>query len=83
MPESETLVVFKILEVLAHTHGREDALALDEIADAAHICRRNVERYMTVLQQAGAVRAEAAPTRLAGYSLTRYGLQRLAGAAKA
>jgi hypothetical protein len=35
---------------------------------------------MTVLEQAGAVRPEASPTRPPGYCLTRYGLERLVGA---
>ena len=82
MPESETVVVFRILGVLAQ--GRDlDALALDEIADAAHLGKRHAERYMTVLEQAGAVRAQANPCRPRAYSLTRYGLGRLVGASAA
>lgn len=80
MPESETTVVFRILGVLAKARDLEHAMALDEIADAAHLARRSAERYMTVLERAGAVRAEAAATRPAGYSLTRYGLERIVGA---
>jgi len=80
MPESETTVVFRILGVLAKARDLEHAMVLDEIADAAHLARRNAERYMTVLERAGAVRAEATATHPPGYSLTRYGLERIAGA---
>jgi DNA-binding IclR family transcriptional regulator len=80
MPESETIVVFRILGVLAKARDLDHALVLDEIADAAHLGRRHAERYMTVLEQAGAVRAEATPAHPPGYSLTRYGLERLVGA---
>jgi DNA-binding IclR family transcriptional regulator len=79
MPESETLVVFRILGILAKARDLEQPLALDEIADAAHVGRGNAERYLAVLEQAGAVRTASAPTQHAGYSLTRYGLQRLVG----
>ncbi len=77
MPESETLVVFRILGVLANAHDLHHALALEEIADAARLGRRNTEHYMTVLEQAGAVRAELIPAHPPGYCLTRYGLERL------
>ena len=80
MPESETIVVFRILGVLAKARNIEHALVLDEIADAARLGRRTAQRYMTVLEQAGAVRAEATRVRPPGYTLTRYGLERLAGA---
>jgi DNA-binding IclR family transcriptional regulator len=80
MPESETTVVFRILGVLAQARHLNHALVLDEIADAACLGRPNAERYMTVLEKAGAVRAEATPAHPPGYSLTRYGLQRLVGA---
>jgi hypothetical protein len=79
MPESETLVVFRILGVLAKARDLDHAMILDEIADAAHLGRRHAESYMTVLEQAGAVRPEASPTRPPGYCLTRYGLERLVG----
>ena len=79
MPESETLVVFRILGVLAKARDLDHALVLDEIADAAHLGRRHAESYMTVLEQAGAVRPEASPSRPPGYCLTRYGLERLVG----
>ena len=79
MPESETLVVFRILEVLAKARDLDHALVLDEIAGAAHLGRRNAESYMTVLEQAGAVRPEASATHPPGYCLTRYGLERLVG----
>ena len=81
MPESETAVVFRILGVLAEARDVEHALVLDEIVSATHLNKRHVERYMDVLQRAGAVRAEAAPQHSPCYSLTRYGLERLGGAA--
>jgi hypothetical protein len=77
MPESETVVVFRILGVLAKARALDHPLILNEIADAAHLGRRHTERYMTVLEQAGAVRAEASPAHPPEYSLTRYGLERL------
>ena len=80
MSESETTVVFRILEILARARDLDHALVLDEIAEAAHLGKRHAERYITVLEQAGAVRAEATPARPPGYSLTRYGLGRLVGA---
>ena len=80
MPESETLVVFRILGVLAKARALDHALLLNEIADAAHLGKRHAERYMIVLEQAGAVRAEASPAHPAEYSLTKYGLERLVGA---
>jgi DNA-binding IclR family transcriptional regulator len=75
-----TTVVFRILGVLAQAGDLDHALVLDEIADAAHLVTRHAERYMAVLEQAGAVRAEASPARLKGYTLSRYGLERLVGA---
>ena len=81
VPQSETVVVFQILGALAKAHNVHHALVLDEIADATHLNRRHVERYMDVLQRAGAVRAEAAPQHAPCYSLTRYGLERLGSAA--
>jgi DNA-binding IscR family transcriptional regulator len=80
MPDSETTVVFRILGVLAQARDLDHALVLDEIADAAHLVTRHAEHYMTVLERAGAVRAEATPARPRGYTLTRYGLERLGGA---
>jgi DNA-binding IclR family transcriptional regulator len=80
VPQSETTVVFQILGVLAKAGGHH-ALVVDEIAEAMHLNKRHVERYMDVLQRAGAVRAEAAPQHSPGYSLTRYGLERLGGVA--
>jgi DNA-binding IclR family transcriptional regulator len=79
MPESETLVVFRILGVLAKARDLGHALPVAEIADAAHLGRPSAEHYMNMLKHAGAVRAEATPTQLLEYSLTRYGLERLVG----
>jgi hypothetical protein len=79
MPETETTVLFRILGVLAQARDLDHAMALDKIADAAHLVTRHAECYMTVLEQAGTVRAEANPARLRGYTFTRYGLERLVG----
>jgi hypothetical protein len=79
MPESETLVVFRILGVLAKARDLGHALPVDKIADAAHLGRPNAERYMNMLEHARAVRAQVTPTQPAEYSLTRYGLERLVG----
>jgi DNA-binding IclR family transcriptional regulator len=79
MPESETTVVFRILGILASARDLDHALVLDEIADAAHLGKSHAARYITVLEQAGAVRAEATSARPPGYSLTKYGLGRLVG----
>jgi DNA-binding IclR family transcriptional regulator len=81
VPESETLVVFKILGVLAKARDLDHALVLEEIADKLCLGKPRVEHFMTVLQQAGAVRAEATPERAPCYSLTKYGLERLGTAA--
>jgi DNA-binding IscR family transcriptional regulator len=80
MLESETIAVFRILGILAKARDLDHALVLEEIADAAHLGRQHVERYMTVLARAGAVRTETSPAHTPGYTLTRYGLERLVGA---
>jgi len=77
MPESETLIVFRILGVLAKARDLGHALPVDEIADAAHLGRPNAERYMNMLEHARTVRVEVPPTQPPEYSLTRYGLGRL------
>jgi DNA-binding IscR family transcriptional regulator len=77
MPDSGTVIVFKILGVLANARHGGHALVVDEIAAALCLGKRRVEQYMTVLQRAGAVRAEAGRSAPASYSLTRYGLERL------
>jgi hypothetical protein len=83
MPESETLVVFRILGVLAKARDLGQALPVEKIADAAHLGKPNAEHYMHVLEHAGAVRAKVTPTQPPEYSLTRYGLGRLvAGCAR-
>jgi DNA-binding IclR family transcriptional regulator len=79
MPESETLVVFRILGVLAKARDVGHALPVEEIADAAHLGRPKAEHYMSLLKHARAVRAVVTPTQPRGYSLTRYGLERLIG----
>jgi DNA-binding IclR family transcriptional regulator len=76
VPESETVVVFKILGALAGADGSDHGLGLDEIVDAVHLGKRHVVHYMAVLQLAGAVRVQSAahPT---CYTLTKYGLARI------
>jgi DNA-binding IclR family transcriptional regulator len=79
MVESETLVVFRILGVLAKARDLGHALPVQEIASAAHLGRPQAERYISLLEHAGAIRAEVIPSQHAEYNLTKYGLQRLSG----
>jgi hypothetical protein len=79
MPESETLVVFRILGVLAKARDVGHALPVETIAHAAQLGRPNAERFMNLLKLAGAVRTEVTPTQAPKYRLTRYGLGRLVG----
>jgi DNA-binding IscR family transcriptional regulator len=79
MPESETLVVFRILGVLAKARDVGHALPVEEIADAAHLGRPHAEHYLNLLKHARAVRAVVTPAQPPAYSLTRYGLDRLIG----
>ena len=73
MPDSGTVIVFKILGVLASVGH---PLVLGEIAKAVSLGKPRVEQYMNVLQRAGAVRADAGSSD-ASYTLTRYGMERL------
>jgi DNA-binding IscR family transcriptional regulator len=82
MPDSGTVIVFKILGVLANARHGGHALHVDEIADALCLGKPRVEHYMSMLQRAGAVRAEAGQSTTAGYSLTRYGLERISWRAR-
>ncbi len=77
MPDSGTVIVFKILGVLANARHGGHAVLVDEIAVALCLGKPRVEQYLAMLQRAGAVRAEAGGAAAAGYSLTRYGLERL------
>jgi hypothetical protein len=77
--ESETLVVFRILGVLAKARDLGHALPVEEIADAAHLGRPQTERYISLLEHARAIRAEATASQTREYNLTSYGLQRLVG----
>jgi DNA-binding IclR family transcriptional regulator len=77
MPDSGTVIVFKILGVLANARHGGHVLHVDEIAAALRLGKPRVEQYMAMLQRAGAVRAEAGHTAAVSYSLTRYGLTRL------
>jgi DNA-binding IclR family transcriptional regulator len=79
MAESETLVVFRILGVLAKARHLGHRLPVAEIADAAHLGRPKAQRYMHMLEHARAVRADLSPTQSPEYSLTQYGLERLLG----
>jgi hypothetical protein len=81
MPESETVVVFKILGILSKACAVDHALVLDEIAGEAHLERRQTEHFVRVLEQAGAIRADSAAAIAPGYRLTRYGRERLGHAA--
>ena len=81
MPDSGTVIVFKILGVLANARHGGHALLVDEIAAALCLSKPRIEHYLTVLQRAGAVRAEAGDSAAASYSLTRYGLGRLSRSA--
>jgi DNA-binding IclR family transcriptional regulator len=77
MPDSGTVIVFKILGVLANARSVGHPLVLGEIATALCLGKPRVEQYLNVLQLAGAVRADAGCASDASYSLTRYGLERL------
>jgi predicted ArsR family transcriptional regulator len=79
VPESETVVVYRILGVLEKARDLNQTPVLDEIADTLHLGKHQVEHYMAMLQQAGAVRAEATPQLPPSYSLTRYGHERFTG----
>jgi DNA-binding IclR family transcriptional regulator len=79
MAEDETLVVFRILGVLAKARNLGYALPVDEIANAAHLGRPQAERYVNLLEHAGAIRGEVTSSQRPEYNLTRYGLQRLVG----
>ena len=79
MADCGTVIVFRILGMLAQARTVGHAPVLDEIATTLALGRRRVEQYLAVLQQAGAVRAEAGVAHAASYSLTRYGLERVGG----
>ncbi len=79
MPDSETLIVFRILAVLAKARDPACALAAEQIADAVSLGRRNVDHSMHVLELASAVRATPTSTQPTRYSLTAYGRERLVG----
>lgn len=79
MADCGTVVVFRILGMLAQARTVGHALALEEIASALSLGREPVAQYLAVLQQAGAVRAESRPSHPAAYSLTQYGLDRVSG----
>jgi predicted transcriptional regulator len=82
MQESETLIVFRILGIMSKARDGGRALPVEEIADAAHLGNLHAQRYMKMLDHAGVIRAEGNPARPSAYSLTRYGLTRLAGGAR-
>ena len=80
MPESDTLLVFKILTVLARESACGRALPLEQISGAMQMRDLQAERYLTMLHQFGVVRAEQSAQHPPSYRLTRYGLQRMAAA---
>ena len=82
MADCGTVIVFKILDVLAQARTTGHPVMVNEIADALSLSQEPVEQYMAVLQRAGAVRAEAGASLHAGYTLTPYGLGRI-GAGRA
>jgi AraC-like DNA-binding protein len=53
MPDSGTVIVFKILGVLANARHGGHALVVDEIAAALCLGKPRVEQYLTVLQRGG------------------------------
>ena len=77
MPESETVLVFRILGVLAKCRDLDHGLAVEAIAGEAHLGRAQTEYFMRVLERAGAIRADGHSTVEPGYRLTRYGSERL------
>jgi DNA-binding IscR family transcriptional regulator len=79
MTDCGTVIVFRILGMLAQARSVGHVLVLDDIANALSLGREPVEQYLAVLQQAGAVRAESGASHAAHYSLTRYGLERVGG----
>jgi DNA-binding IscR family transcriptional regulator len=79
MPESETLVVYRILGMLAKARSHGRALPLDAIAEAAPLRRPHADHFMNVLEHARVVRAEMGPKAPLGYRITQYGLERLSG----
>jgi DNA-binding IclR family transcriptional regulator len=78
MPDSETLVVFRILGILATARDGGRSLPIEQIAEAARLGRPTAARYMNMLELARAVRTKVSPAQPAQYSLTQYGLERLA-----
>jgi DNA-binding IclR family transcriptional regulator len=77
MPESDTLLVFKILAVLARAGAQNHPLALHQIAEAMRMKDQQAQHYLTVLDKVGVVRAEDSSLQSTRYSLTHYGLKRL------
>lgn len=80
MVQSETLIVFRILRILAEARDLGHPLPLEAIANAARLGRSYAAHYLSLLEQAHAVCAQTTvhpPT----YALTRYGLERLVGIA--
>lgn len=77
MPESETLVIFRILGFVARAGVFGRTIPIEQIAEAAHLSRPKAVRYMTLLEHARAVRPNPAPTHSPEYRITAYGLERL------
>lgn len=77
MPESETVLVFKILAVLARAGTDDHALPLEQIAEAMRMKDLQAQHYLTVLNTVGVVQTEDSSLHSPRYRLTRYGLKRL------
>jgi hypothetical protein len=77
MPESETLIIFRILEIVATAGIFGRTVPIEQIAETAHLGRPTAARYLALLEHARAVRVNPAPTASPEYRLTAYGLERL------
>jgi hypothetical protein len=77
MPESETLVIFRILGFVASAGVFGRTLPIEQIAEAAHLTIPTAACYMTLLEHARAVQVNPDPTPSPEYGLTAYGFERL------
>lgn len=77
MPESETVIIFRILGIVAKAGIFGRTVPIEQIAEAAHLSRPIAARYLIMLEHARAVRVNPAATASPEYRLTDYGLERL------
>jgi DNA-binding IclR family transcriptional regulator len=77
MLESDTVLVFRILGVLARAGAHDHPLPLEQIAEAVRMRDLQARHYLTVLHNVGVVRAEDSSVPTPRYRLSRYGLERL------